>query len=86
MSILCSTKAILDIYIILPVIHLDFSVLDVLSIHNRHFSPFRRADLTVSASLQPGLGWVGSWWTTTTSWADALRQPNLTTKLTSTRE
>jgi hypothetical protein len=45
MSILCSTKTISIILIILPVNHLDISVFNVLSIHNRHFLPFRRAVL-----------------------------------------
>ena len=45
MSILCSTKEIPTTYNILQIVHLDFSVLDVLSIYNRHFLPFRRADL-----------------------------------------
>ena len=53
MSILCSTKAMSIIYILLPVNHLDISVFNVFSIHNRHFLPFRRVDLTVSASLRP---------------------------------
>ena len=53
MSILCSTKEKHIPYNILPIVHLDFSVLDVISIHNRHFLPFRRVDLTVSASLRP---------------------------------
>ncbi len=35
------------IYIILPVNPLNISVFNVFSIHNRHFLPFRRADLTV---------------------------------------
>jgi hypothetical protein len=70
----------------LPENHLNISVFNMFSIHHRHFLPNGRADLTVSASLRPGLGWVGSWWETTTSWADASRRPNLTTKLTSTRE
>jgi hypothetical protein len=45
MSILCQSKAISNIYIILPVNHLYISVFNVLSIHNRHFLPFRRAAL-----------------------------------------
>jgi hypothetical protein len=40
-------------YNILSTVYLDFSVPDVLSIHNRHFLPFRRADLTVFALLRP---------------------------------
>jgi len=32
--------------------HHDISVFNVLSNHNRHFLPFRRADLTIYASLQ----------------------------------
>ncbi len=55
----------LIIYIVLPTNYLDISVLNVLLIHSRHFLPFRRrpnlpADLTASASLQPGLDWTGS--------------------------
>jgi hypothetical protein len=53
MSILCSIKKLLVIYNILPTIRFDSSVLDVRYIHNRHFLPFRRVDLTVSASLRP---------------------------------
>ena len=45
MSILCSTKEKHIPYNILPIVHLDFSVLDVILIHNRHFLPFRRVDL-----------------------------------------
>jgi hypothetical protein len=45
MSILGSTKTISNIYIILPINHLDNSVFNVLYMHNRHFLPFRRAVL-----------------------------------------
>jgi hypothetical protein len=38
----------------------DHHILHVDSIYDRHFLPFGRPDLTTSASLQPGLGWVGS--------------------------
>ncbi len=47
------------ICIILPVNNLDISVLNVLSIHNRHFLHFRRVDLNnqtswaTSRPLQP---------------------------------
>ena len=43
----------LNIYIILSVNRIDISVFNALSNLNRHFLPFRRADLTVSASLRP---------------------------------
>jgi hypothetical protein len=45
MSILCSTKEISFTHNILQIVQQDFSVLDVLSIYNRHFLPFRRVDL-----------------------------------------
>ncbi len=45
MSILCQSKTISNIYIIFPVNYLNISVFNMLSIHNRHFLPFRRAVL-----------------------------------------
>jgi hypothetical protein len=44
---------------------------------HRRFLPFGRTDLTASASLRPGLGWVGSRYNNTASWADASPRPDL---------
>ncbi len=44
------------ITIILPVNHIDLSVFNVLSIHNRHFLPFRRRP-NLPAVLYNRVGW-----------------------------
>jgi hypothetical protein len=44
-------KININVYIILSENQIDCSVFNVLSIHNRHFVPFGRADLTTKSSL-----------------------------------
>jgi len=75
MSILCSTKAMSNIYVILPADDLGNYVFNELSIHNRHFLPYRRADLTVSALLRRICGETPQ-----------LHPPRLASTATSTRE
>jgi hypothetical protein len=58
MSILFSKKTTLITHEILQINYLIYSFSNRFFIYNRHFLPFRRTDLTASASLQPG--WVGT--------------------------